>query len=1238
MKKSGKKLIAFLMAASLMAAPVFPMQGTAAEEIERGTEQETTVLTDVTEQKLSDMLKEPEKESADAAKESEKESADAEKEPEKESADAEKEPEKESADVPKEPEEPKREEPSDVAKEPEAEEPGVLPQDTEMGDIPVMPFSYDINQPVIENFELVENGQTLTKDDTLHFNLWAYDADRAIRSITVDIAPRTSGYQRNITFRKSEDTKNLYTATFACKDLIGYEGEYYVYQVRLEDEANNYVVWPVREGQDYRYTFTFQHTRSIDVSDFQIQKNTSNPDGKLRPGDTVTYRAHVDCVGMEIKYADLYLKTVTSDPSKSIVQAMSYDSKTQTLEATVNISGFTRPTEWRVNKIEIYAGNRYHSSYPEEKEPEKDLRFTVVNDTYDSAKPVVKSITIDKNGQMVKAGEYVTVKVKVEEANPISTMRVGFRPQASSSSMTYCSLGLNTSTMEYTGKLLITQDTYPTRWDLTYLYIYDVNENKTYLSDFREDWDTARPWYYTVDPEGYLDDTKAPVIESITIDKNGQFVYPGDTVTLTVKVDEENPSDRGYAYFYPQVSNVSGSRTVYLYYNADIKGYVGSIYIDNDTYPCEWMLTELGVSDVKGHRTSLNDFQPNWKDTCPWYFRVETDDTYREDVKDTTFSMYGYVQQENGSYTYGPVVENKAMKVGRRDSLEGLGICPALPAEGIQVNYIDERTGREIAGDTELFFGNSPQPFYEFRAVYDKVCVNVILTYISKDKGMTMAFVPQFVDPGTTYGEMLASFQPPADADQDLLARYQLDGSREETAQVEDLGYVGVEAKYNDCLVAWNTTYLDENGNEVSKVITKSYEKNTPIHTALTALEGPAAPEGLEFEAWALPGIRGDETIFHEMTNLNVTAVYKGKTTAEVAYTYRGADGKLVSGSRLLALEGEQLSYRAAFEAVKKDLEDVTHLKGLVFSDWIGKTAGTDIARYKKMNIQAQYANCVAVLKYPQNVYEYVILEKGSRFTLPVENETYMEIQWEGYAQGQTVTITGDQEFLVADAKRKDGSLEGTTGGKLPAEEIEKIIADIAQSGSGETIHVEMKKATVVPKEILEAIKGKEVNIVLDMGAYSWSIGGDEVVASELKDIDLEVIVDTDGIPPAIVDSLAEGKPSTQITLTHEGEFGFRADLTVNLGVEHSGSTGKMYYYDSSGKLVYMDAGEIGPDGNISLSFSHASEYVVIFEKASVDSSTGTNSGGKVEGMIPLEPDGKNESDSVIPKSPKTGE
>lgn len=42
-----------------------------------------------------------------------------------------------------------------------------------------------------------------------------------------------------------------------------------------------------------------------------------------------------------------------------------------------------------------------------------------------------------------------------------------------------------------------------------------------------------------------------------------------------------------------------------------------------------------------------------------------------------------------------------------------------------------------------------------------------------------------------------------------------------------------------------------------------------------------------------------------------------------------------------------------------------------------------------------------------------------------------------------------------------------------------------------------MGKSTVVPKEIWEAIKGKEVNIVLGMGAYSWSISGNEKKAND---------------------------------------------------------------------------------------------------------------------------------------------
>ena len=452
------------------------------------------------------------------------------------------------------------------------------------------------------------------------------------------------------------------------------------------------------------------------------------------------------------------------------------------------------------------------------------------------------------------------------------------------------------------------------------------------------------------------------------------------------------------------------------------------------------------------------------------------------------------------------------------------------------------------------------------------------------------------------------------------------------------MGYAFIEAKYENFVVAWNTKYLDETGNEVSKVISKSYEKGTTIHDALAALENPAAPAGLEFEKWALPGIGENEMLSHQMTNLNVTAVYKGKTTAEVAYTYRGEGGKLVSGSLLMALDGEQLLYQDAYAEVKNALKELKHFKGLKFLDWTAKTPGTDIGRYKKMNIQAQYANCTVILKYPNDVYEYVVVEKGSRYTLPIQNKKYTDILWEGFSKGETVTITGDKEFILADAKLKGDYSGEPQGEKLPEKEIDKIIDAIDQSGSGETIYVDMGKTTVVPKEILEAIKGKEVNIVLDMGAYSWSISGNEVAASVLKDIDLEVIVDTDGIPPAIVESLSEGKPATQITLAHNGEFGFRADLTVNLGAEHSGSTGHLYYYDSSGKMIYMDAGDVGADGNISLSFSHASEYVIIFEQASLNNGNDVNSGTEGKDTSSQSPDEKKNNDSGIRKSPKTGE
>ena len=146
----------------------------------------------------------------------------------------------------------------------------------------------------------------------------------------------------------------------------------------------------------------------------------------------------------------------------------------------------------------------------------------------------------------------------------------------------------------------------------------------------------------------------------------------------------------------------------------------------------------------------------------------------------------------------------------------------------------------------------------------------------------------------------------------------------------------------------------------------------------------------------------------------------------------------------------------------------------------------------------------------------------------------------------------------------------------------------------------------MIPKEILEAARESQAVIELDMGEYSWTISGDEIAASDLKDINLEV-KKTEEIPNSVVEQLAGDRPVQQISLTHEGNFGFKATLKIHLGTEYKGKTGNLFYYDSTGKLIFISAGAINEEGDVFLDFSHASDYAIVIDEAVMDEGTSDN-------------------------------
>lgn len=72
---------------------------------------------------------------------------------------------------------------------------------------------------------------------------------------------------------------------------------------------------------------------------------------------------------------------------------------------------------------------------------------------------------------------------------------------------------------------------------------------------------------------------------------------------------------------------------------------------------------------------------------------------------------------------------------------------------------------------------------------------------------------------------------------------------------------------------------------------------------------------------------------------------------------------------------------------------------------------------------------------------------------------------------------------------------------------------------------------------------------------------------------------DSDAIPDDVISELAGNNPVKQISLAYSGDFGFKASLTYNIGSEYAGKYGNLYYYDSTGRMIFQNAGTIDADG-----------------------------------------------------------
>ena len=193
------------------------------------------------------------------------------------------------------------------------------------------------------------------------------------------------------------------------------------------------------------------------------------------------------------------------------------------------------------------------------------------------------------------------------------------------------------------------------------------------------------------------------------------------------------------------------------------------------------------------------------------------------------------------------------------------------------------------------------------------------------------------------------------------------------------------------------------------------------------------------------------------------------------------------------------------------------------------------------------------------------------------------------------------------------GETKTETIDKLPStseppasDDKEEIQIDISKNGWGNhvkeidaadentTINVEMGNTTNIPKNVLDAIEGRDIDLVLNMGnGISWTINGKDI--TDPQPINLKVAIKENAIPDELITDTENTAP---LVLEHEGNFGFKATLSINLE-SNDNKYANLYYYNKKTKQLELVDVCLIENGKANLDFTHTSDWAIVISDTS---------------------------------------
>ena len=230
----------------------------------------------------------------------------------------------------------------------------------------------------------------------------------------------------------------------------------------------------------------------------------------------------------------------------------------------------------------------------------------------------------------------------------------------------------------------------------------------------------------------------------------------------------------------------------------------------------------------------------------------------------------------------------------------------------------------------------------------------------------------------------------------------------------------------------------------------------------------------------------------------------------------------------------------------------------------------------------------------------------GKLESLPIPTRSGYDFAgwYTGTVDGQRVTIntvfTGDTVLYAHWTVRSSGGGGGggsSTPTKTPSQQA---VDKIESAKDGSTVEIKLSTgSTKLDKEVFAELAGRDVTLEISLpGGVSWTVNGQDIPENtDLTDLDLGVTLDASTIPVSVINTVTGAVDTIQLSLKHDGEFGFTMILSAPLGETNAGYWANLYYYNTRTRaLEFQSASKIATDGTASFPFSHASDYAIVID------------------------------------------